>query len=128
MSLNRRAFVIASAAVAWMGLKTPAKAAQSGLYGLRSSLTAKSGRRDELAAILAGASDGLPGCRNYVVAMDSSRDDMIWVTEIWDSKELHEASHKTPKVMDAIARGRPLVTNFGVKVETVVVSAVRSPT
>ena len=31
------------------------------------------------------------------------------------------------KVMDAIARGRPLVTNFGTKVETIVVSAVRSP-
>lgn len=93
-----------------------------------SSLTAKNGQRDELAAILAGASEGLPGCRSYVVALDTSRDDMIWVTEVWDSKELHEASLKTPKVMDAIARGRPLVTNFGTKVETIVVSAVRSPT
>ena len=52
---------------------------------------------------------------------------MIWVTEVWESKELHEASLKTPKVIDAIARGRPLVTNFGTKVETIVVSAVRSP-
>ena len=67
-----------------------------------SSLTAKSGHRDELAAILAGASEGLPGCRSYVVALDTSRDHMIWVTEVWESKELHEASLKTPKVMDAI--------------------------
>ena len=94
---------------------------------LMSSLTAKHGHRDELAAILSQASEGLPGCRSYVVALDTSRDDMIWVTEVWESKELHEASLKTPKVMDAIAKGRPLVTNFGVKVETIVVSAVRSP-
>ena len=92
-----------------------------------SSLTAKSGHRDELAAILAQASEGLPGCRSYVVALDTSREDMIWVTEVWESKELHEASLKTPKVMDAIAKVRPLVTNIGVKVETIVVSAVRSP-
>ena len=107
MSLDRRAFVLASATATLVGSATPAPAAQTGLYGLMSSLTAKSGHRDELAAILAGASEGLPGCRSYVVALDTSRDDMIWVTEVWESKELHEASLKTPKVMDAIARGRP---------------------
>ena len=127
MSLNRRAFVVASTAAALIGSGTSAAAAQTGLFGLMSSLTAESGHRDELAAILAGASDGLAGCRSYVVALDTSRDDMIWVTEVWDSKELHEASLKTPKVIDAITRGRPLVTNFGTKVETIVVSAVRAP-
>jgi quinol monooxygenase YgiN len=61
------------------------------------------------------------------MALGTSRDGTIWVTEEWDSKEFHEASLKTPRVMDAIAKGRPLVTNFGVKVETIVVSVVRSP-
>ena len=127
MSLDRRAFVIASAAVALVGVESSTAATPSGQYGLMSSLTAKSEHRDELAAILAQASEGLQGCRSYVVALDASRADMIWVTEVWESKELHETSLKTPKVMEAIAKGRPLVTNFGVKVETIVVSAVRSP-
>jgi quinol monooxygenase YgiN len=91
-----------------------------------SSLTAKNAHRDKFAAILSQASEGLLGCRSHVVALDTSRDDMIWVTEVWESKDLHEASLKKPKVMDAIAKGRPLMTNFGV-VETVLVSAVRSP-
>ena len=128
MSLDRRAFVVASAAIGLVGIGSPAEATQSGLCGLMSSLTAKNGYRDELAAILAGASEGMPGCRSYVVALDTSRDDMIWVMEIWDTKEAHDASLRTPKVMEAIEKGRPLVASFGVKVETVVVSAVRSPT
>lgn len=127
MPLDRRAFVVATAAIGLIGVGSHGEAAQIGLYGLMSSLTAKNGRRDELAAILAGASEGMLGCRSYVVALDTSRDDMIWVTEVWDSKQAHEASLKTPKVMDAIERGRPLVASFGVKVETVVVSAARSP-
>ncbi len=128
MPMDRRAFVVASAAIGLVAAGLPAEAAQSGLYGLMSSLTAKNGHRDELAAILAGASEGMPGCRSYVVALDTSRDDMIWVTEVWDSKQAHEASLKTPKVMEAIEKGRALVASFGVKVETVVVSAVRSST
>ena len=127
MPLDRRAFVVASA-VGLVAAGSSAEATPSGLYGLMSSLTAKNGHRDELAAILAGASEGMPGCRSHVVALDTSRDDMIWVTEIWDTKEAHDASLKMPKVMDAIEKGRPLVASFGVKIQTVVVSAVRSPT
>lgn len=53
-------------------------------------MTAVSGRRDDLIAILADAVSNMPWCLSYIVAKDSGDENTVWVTEVWDSKENHD--------------------------------------
>lgn len=82
------------------------------MYGLIGRMTAALGARDELIrAILDGTGD-MPGCISYVVARDAGSDDVIWITEVWDTREQHEAALQLPAVQQAIARARPLIAGF----------------
>lgn len=88
------------------------------MYGLIGKINATPGKRDELIAILLDGVAGMPGCVSYVVAKDSADEDAIWVTEVWESKERHEASLSLPSVQEAIARARPLIAGFDERFET----------
>jgi quinol monooxygenase YgiN len=85
----------------------------SKMYGLIGKATCVAGKRDELIAILVQDLGMMPGCLSYIVARDSKDPDAIWITEVWDSKESHAASLQLPAVRAAIAKGRPLIANFG---------------
>ncbi len=88
------------------------------MYGLIGKITAATGQREALIAILIDGVGGMPGCLSYVVARDAADDDALWVTEVWESRESHQASLSLPSVQDAIARGRPLIVGFGERFET----------
>ena len=89
------------------------------MYGLIGSMTAVSGRRDDLIAILTEAAvSNMSGCLSYVVAKDSRDETTIWVTEVWDSKESHDASLSLPSVTKAISAARPMISTFGNQVIT----------
>ena len=83
------------------------------MYGIIGKIRATPGDRDRLAEILVGASSAMPGCHSYVVALDAEDADALWVTEVWDSAESHQASLDLPGVRAAIAEGRPLIAGFG---------------
>ena len=89
------------------------------MYGLIGKINAGPGKRDELIAILLEGAVSMPGSLSYVVAKDSTEEEAIWVTEVWDTKASHEASLSLPSVQEAIAQGRPLITGFGERFETV---------
>lgn len=82
------------------------------MYGLIGKMTAKPGQRDALAEVLLDGVSGMPGCLSYVVALDPTNADALWITEVWDTKESHEASLLLPAVKDAIARGMPLIAGM----------------
>jgi quinol monooxygenase YgiN len=88
------------------------------MYGLIGKMTAATGQRDALAAILLGGAGSMPGCLSYIVATDPSDPDALWITEVWDSQAAHQASLNLPSVQAAIAKGRPLITGFSNRVET----------
>lgn len=88
------------------------------MYGLIGQMIAAPGKREELAEILMEGTAEMPGCLAYVVALDSENDDALWITEVWESRESHEASLALPDVQEAIARGRPLIAGFGQRLET----------
>jgi len=69
-------------------------------------------RRDEVIALLLRAVDTLPaaGCLSYVVSASETDDDVIWVTEVWRSKEHHAASLRLPEAQAAIAEAMPMLT------------------
>jgi quinol monooxygenase YgiN len=81
-------------------------------------MTAVAGQRDELAAILLAGTGDMPGCLSYIVAIDPSDPDALWITEVWDGQSSHQASMALPAVQAAIAKGRPLVAGFSNRVET----------
>jgi quinol monooxygenase YgiN len=82
------------------------------MYGLIAKLTAVSGRRDKLIKILEEGTRNMPGCRSYIVAKDAAEENVIWVTEIWDSESSHQASLSLPAVKDTVAQAKPLVAGF----------------
>ncbi len=88
------------------------------MYGLIGQMRVVPGHRDELIAILLEGVSGMPGCLSYVVAEDPTDAHALWVTEVWDRAESHQASLSQPSVQQAIARGRPLIAGFGARHET----------
>jgi quinol monooxygenase YgiN len=88
------------------------------MYGLIGKFTAVAGRRDELATILLEGTAAIPGCLSYVVAADPADVDALWITEVWQSQESHQASLLLPAVQAAIAKGRPLIAGMSNRVET----------
>lgn len=99
-----------------LGPMAPREAKQ--MYGLIGNMTAVPGRRDDLIAILTEAVSNMPGCLSYAIAKDSKDENIIWITEVWDSKENHDASLSLPSVAKAISAARPMIAAFGSPVIT----------
>jgi quinol monooxygenase YgiN len=94
------------------------------MYGLIGKITTTPGQRDALVDILLGGTAAMRGCLSYIIALDSSDPDGLWVTEVWDNQESHRASLQLPAVHAAIAKGRPLIAGFSNRVETAPVGGV----
>jgi quinol monooxygenase YgiN len=89
------------------------------MYGLIGKMTCTPGHRDELIELLLADVDAMPGCLSYVVARDPANANALWITEVWDSQASHKASLSLPAVQAAIAKGRPMITGFSNRVETI---------
>jgi quinol monooxygenase YgiN len=83
------------------------------MYGLIGRMKAVSGQRDALLAILLGSTQQMPGCKSYIIALDPTDGDSLWITEVWDSQESHKASLALPAVRSAIEKAKPLIAAFG---------------
>lgn len=83
------------------------------MYGLIGKMIAKPGQRDALVSILLGSTGEMPGCRSYIIAADPEDANAIWITEVWESEALHNASLQLPQVQAAIAQARPIIEGFG---------------
>ncbi|WP_030186379.1 putative quinol monooxygenase [Streptomyces sp. NRRL S-813] len=84
------------------------------------------GRRDDVVAILLCAADGLRelGCRSYVVGLAADDPDTIVVTEVWESKDHHDASLRLPEAREAIAAAMPMLTGEFASRELVVAGGI----
>jgi quinol monooxygenase YgiN len=92
-------------------------------YGYQGTMKAKAGHRDDVVAILLSGLDGLEaaGCELYVVSVSDTEPDTVFVTEVWQSKEHHDASLRLPATQAAIGRAMPLLTGEFSSVQTTVV-------
>lgn len=82
------------------------------MYGLVVKLTVVPGKREEMIGILKEGAANLPGCFSYVVAKDSADENVLWVTEAWDSAASHDASVSLPAVQNAVTQARQIVSGF----------------
>lgn len=81
-------------------------------YGLHGSLKAREGKVEELAKILIKASQLVStakGCQLYVVGLDDTQPNTVWITEIWETKEDHDKSLEVPGVRELIKTAMPLL-------------------
>jgi len=118
--LARRAVLAGGLAVAATAGASAVQAQENKtMYGLIGQMKAAPGKRDELVAILAESTEGMPGCLSYIVAKDAADADALWITEVWTDKDSHAASLKLPAVQAAIAKARPIIAGFGHRFETV---------
>lgn len=82
------------------------------MYLLQGKLLAKTGSKDQLAAILLQAAalmEQAKGCKLYAVATDIGESDAVHVTEIWASREDHDASLHVAGVRELIQQAMPLL-------------------
>ena len=114
MNIHRRRLLRTTLALASGLVAVPTlQAKEPSMYGLIGRMTAKSGQRDALAAVLLEGLRDMPGCLSYIVAFDPSDADALWITEAWDNQESHDASLRLPSVQAAISKGRPMIAGFG---------------
>jgi quinol monooxygenase YgiN len=100
---------------------------ESDMWGLIAKLAVLPGRRDEMIGILKVGAADMPGCLSYIVAKDSADENVIWVTEVWDSMASHDASLSLPAVKNAIAQAKGIVSNFEKIAVTIPVWGARLP-
>ena len=118
MTLDRRQTLGAGFGLAMTMTAPSALSRESAMYGLIGKMTATPGNRDTLAAALLEGLNDMPGCLSYVVAEDPSDADALWITEVWDSPDSHQASLALPQVQAAITRARPVIAGFSDRRET----------
>lgn len=83
------------------------------MYGLIVRLTAAAGRRADLIRLMRGEdSASVPGCLSFIVAEDATDEEVLWITEVWESQEHHEASLKRPLVQGALTSIDTLITAY----------------
>jgi quinol monooxygenase YgiN len=81
-------------------------------YGYIGSMRVKAGHRDEVIAILLSGAGRLraAGCQVYAVGTAADDENLIWVTEIWNSAAAHDASLQLPETKAAIGAAMPMLT------------------
>ena len=97
------------------------------MNGLIGKLTTVPGQRDTMINILLKCIRNMPGCLSYIVAKDPEDENALWATEVWDSKESHDASLSLPEVKEAIAAAKPIVAGFAARYTTTPVGGVGLP-
>lgn len=112
MELDRLEFLLCLTAAVTAGPELVTAQGARKMYGLIAKLAAVPGKRDELIAVLKDGTKSMPGCLSYILAKDSADESALWVTEIWDSEAIHDASITLPAVKNAMAQGKPLIAGF----------------
>ncbi len=84
-------------------------------FGMQAVLTAAPSKGSELAEIMHQASQevaSLKGCELYVVQQSLTNEDDILITEVWSSKEDHQASLLNDQIRALITRAKPIIANM----------------
>jgi quinol monooxygenase YgiN len=69
------------------------------VYGYIGSMKAKTGHGDDIVSILLSSVDKLreAGCHLYVVSSAQANDDTIWVSEVWESRNITTRRSSSPR-------------------------------
>jgi len=82
------------------------------MFGLIAKLAIVPGRRQDVIDLLVSSTRDMPGCSSYIIARDAADENVLWVTEVWDSQSAHDASLSLRRVQEAVAQVKPLIARF----------------
>ena len=82
------------------------------MFGLITKLTILSGHRPDVIDLLASSTRDMPGCSSYVIARDAADENVLWVTEIWETQSAHDASLTLRAVQAIMPQVKPLIAQF----------------
>ena len=88
------------------------------MFGLVVKFIIKEGRREDFLRIMSEGIRDMPGCHSYILAADAADPDGVWVTEIWDTQESHDAGIGLPHIKAATAEAKPLTVRRDLRVVT----------
>jgi quinol monooxygenase YgiN len=89
-------------------------------YALINKLTAKPGQRDRVAQILIESGklfDDNAACIFSMVSESAQDANVLWVTDLWNSREEHEAALKQPELRPFVAEALPLLEGMPEQIE-----------
>lgn len=89
-------------------------------YGLCGKVVAVEGQGEALEGHLleaARALEAADGCHLYLVSRARDEADAVWVVEVWEDAQAHQASLELPAVQDLIARARPIIAGMPERIE-----------
>ena len=89
-------------------------------YALINKLTAKPGKRSEVIDILLESGKTFqtsPACILYLVYEDVKDQNVIWVEDLWSSKEEHASALANPEVRSYVTRAVPLLEKMPEQIE-----------
>lgn len=82
------------------------------MYAMAGKLVAQNGKRPALVEVLKQAAalvGEISQCRLYIVNEDLANETHIWVYELWDDKQAHDASLSIERIRDLIMQAKPLL-------------------
>ena len=82
------------------------------MWGMIARITTVSGNRETMIEVLKESAGKMSGCLEFLVAKDAADENVLWVTEAWDSQASHDASLTLPQVQTAMARASSMVAKF----------------
>lgn len=88
------------------------------MYGLIAKLTVMPGKRAELIEILSKSAVRMPGCDSYILAEDPANENILWITEVWDNLQSHDAALQLRAVQQVMPHARALIVHTERIVET----------
>ncbi|GHO43046.1 putative quinol monooxygenase [Ktedonospora formicarum] len=89
-------------------------------YGCYVKFTTKPGQRDTFVTYLlnaASAMEKVPGCQLYIVNTSPTEPECVWVTEVWNSQEEHDASLTIEGAQETIQLAIPLLAGAPEKID-----------
>lgn len=81
-------------------------------FGMQAVLTAAEGKGDELAEYMLQASrvvSSIDGCLLYIVQQSLTDASKVLISEVWESKEAHQASLNDERVRALITQAKPII-------------------
>ena len=92
------------------------------LYALINKMAVKPGKRDDVINILiesGKAFDDNPSCILYLIYKDKKDPNVIWIEDVWTSKDNHAAAMSTPQMRAYIDESLPLLVKMPEQIEIV---------
>lgn len=84
-------------------------------YSVYGSITAQPGKGEELQGYLLEASRGmeaLDSCYCYIVGIHEEEPDAVYVFEVWENQDAHQASLQLPVFQQLIEKTKPIIAGM----------------